>query len=109
MFTQLISLDDTQLSKLPPQSLVFLHTPLCGTCKVARRMLEVVAALQRDIPIFEVDANFVPDTLQAWQISSVPALVYLAQGKVASVQYAFSGVAELVERIAHFLGSDTRP
>lgn len=24
---------------------VFLHTPLCGTCKAARRMLEVAAHL----------------------------------------------------------------
>ncbi|GMA57662.1 hypothetical protein C7445_10362 [Alicyclobacillus sacchari] len=103
MFTQLISLDDAQLSLLPPQSLLFLHTPLCGTCQVARRMLEVIVAMRSDIPLFEADANFVPATLHAWQIASVPALVYLVHGQVEAVQYAFSGVAELADRIARFL------
>ncbi|QCT02765.1 hypothetical protein E6C60_2050 [Paenibacillus algicola] len=55
--------------------IVFLHTPFCGTCKAARKMLEVAEAMLPDGMLLESDVNFLPDLVQQLQVRSVPALL----------------------------------
>lgn len=103
MVQTLESLHPSLVATLPPRAALFLFTPLCGTCKVARRMLDVVAEMRPEFPIFSVDANFVPDRLQAWHIQSVPALVYFRHENAdIEVQYAFSDVTSLYTKLSIF-------
>lgn len=57
-----------------PQA-VFIHTPLCGTCAAARRMLEVAEHLLPEDVLVEMNINDIPELVQKYQISSVPALM----------------------------------
>lgn len=107
MFQPLSNLSPEHLQTLPDKALIFLYTPTCGTCKLARRMLEVVVAMTPTISLFETDANFVPNELQALEIRSVPALLFVDQHQgeplIKRVKYAFGGVDELLTDIQSFL------
>lgn len=104
MITTLRALDPSDLAALPNPAVIFFFTPLCGTCKVARRMLDVVAAMHPGWPIYAVDANFVPHRLQMWHIQSVPALAYWRRNdEEVEVQFAFSDVDSLNKRMTNFL------
>ncbi|KPV56932.1 hypothetical protein QJ48_24970 [Paenibacillus sp. A3] len=74
---------------------VFFYTPLCGTCKVGERMLEVVAALNPQIAIGRCNINFSPVLARNWQIESVPCLVRWNRRTVAGKKYRFDDVQEL--------------
>lgn len=65
---------DTQTSPV----IVFFHTPLCGTCVAARKMLDVAEKLLPEGMILEADVNFMPEIVQQYQIRSVPALLAVA-------------------------------
>lgn len=71
---------------------ILFSTPLCGTCKVAERMLEVVQATNVSYPIYKININFAPRFREQWQISSIPCLVVLQNGKVESQTYAMQSV-----------------
>jgi thioredoxin 1 len=77
---------------------LFFHTPLCGTCKVAKKMLEVaVATLGDDMTVYAANLNEMPARAQAWQIESVPALLVVSPARVHECLYAFQSV-EVVYR-----------
>ncbi|MFY0545423.1 thioredoxin family protein [Brevibacillus sp. H7] len=76
---------------------VFFYTPLCGTCKLAERMLAVVLHLMPTLSLFRVNINHVSDLAQQWQIASVPALVLLRDGAVAEKHYALRSVDYLYQ------------
>ncbi|WP_168123218.1 thioredoxin family protein [Paenibacillus sp. HB172176] len=70
-------------------------TPLCGTCKVAERMLEVAGAAGVDYPLYKVNINFAPHFRVLWQISSVPSLVVLKNGSILAKENAMRSVDHL--------------
>ncbi|MCP1308368.1 thioredoxin family protein [Paenibacillus tyrfis] len=74
---------------------VFFYTPLCGTCKVGERMLEVVAALNPRTTMGRSNINFSPVLARNWKIESVPCLVRWDRGTVADKKYRFDDVQEL--------------
>jgi thioredoxin 1 len=79
--------------------LAYFYTPLCGTCQVASRMLEVVSSLFPDLEIGKTDLNYAPDIAEAYEIMSVPCLFLVKEGKVAESIYAFQSVPYLLEKI----------
>ncbi|MEC0239531.1 thioredoxin family protein [Paenibacillus dokdonensis] len=98
-------LDEKQLleelwSKGKPLA-VFLHTPFCGTCKVARRMLEVTEHLLPEGILAEADVNMLPKVVEQYRISSVPALL-IADPKRSSkpeIIYSMGSVEDLLAQI----------
>ncbi|EXX86928.1 thioredoxin [Paenibacillus darwinianus] len=74
---------------------VFFYTAMCGTCKVAERMLEVAEAAGGVVPISKININFAPHFRSAWQIASVPCLVLLKDGEPDQVIYAMESVGNL--------------
>ncbi|MFC3749828.1 thioredoxin family protein [Paenibacillus sp. GCM10012306] len=82
--------------------IVFLHTPLCGTCKVARRMLEVAGHLVRDdLVIHEANVNMLPELVRSYRISSVPALLVAQADRLTppEVHYSMGSVERVLEYI----------
>ncbi|TYP70554.1 thioredoxin family protein [Paenibacillus methanolicus] len=71
---------------------VLFFTPLCGTCKVAERMLQVVEASGKAIPLHKLNINYARELRQRWQIASVPCLVVVEAGEVQAREYAMHGV-----------------
>ncbi|ANA82198.1 thioredoxin [Paenibacillus glucanolyticus] len=77
--------------------IVFLHTPLCGTCAAARKMIEIVEHVVPDMKLLEADVNFLPGIVERYQIRSVPALlaVQSSAGAVPAVLYRMGSVQDI--------------
>ena len=92
----LTEVDEKQLIKLAEadvgRTAVLFMTPLCGTCKVAERMLEVAEAAGADYPLYKTNINFTPRLRDEWQIASVPCLVLLRNGRIVTKEYAMRSV-----------------
>ena len=87
------------LADRPGPLAAFVHTPLCGTCALARRMLAVAEEIRPDYPVLAVNLNAEPGIAQRFQIESVPCLlVRNAQGFWAKM-YRFSSVTDIVEKL----------
>ncbi len=75
--------------------LLYIHTPFCGTCHVARSMLaEIERAHQQDI-FFEMNASLHPEFMQTNQVESVPCLFIKDKGKAAEKIYAFQSIPNI--------------
>jgi len=78
--------------------IVFLHTPLCGTCAAARKMLDVVEFVVPDVQLLAADVNFLPGIVERYQIRSVPALLAIpsSPGANPEVLYRMGSVQDIV-------------
>lgn len=73
---------------------IYLYTPVCGTCAVAKSYLDIVREIPGTPPITEKDINLAPSLAVEWEIESVPCLVKLKNGIVIEKLYAFEHVAK---------------
>jgi thioredoxin-like negative regulator of GroEL len=71
---------------------VLVYTPLCGTCKLALRMLDIVEAADPTLAIERCNLNAAPELAQRWRIGSVPALVRVEDGETADILYRLESV-----------------
>lgn len=78
--------------------LVYFYTPMCGTCQVASKMLQVIEQLV-EIDIGKMNLNFYPDLAREFEIESVPCLLFVEEGTVKETLYAFQSVPFLLEKI----------
>lgn len=78
---------------------LFVYTPMCGTCKVAERMLTIVQEALPQAPLFRVNINSSPALAERWQITSVPALLLIDQSGVFERHYALKSVGFVYERL----------
>ena len=78
---------------------LYLYTPLCGTCQVAKKMLVVVNELTPNVSIGMCDLNYIPEKARDWSIESVPCLVSFNDGEVVDKIYAFKSVEYLYNLI----------
>ncbi|NNV06552.1 thioredoxin [Geobacillus sp. MMMUD3] len=82
-----------------PLLALYLYTPLCGTCQLARRLLVIIEQLFPTLPFYETDINYIPKQAVEWQISSVPCLLLFVDGAMAGKWYAFPSVTDLYEQL----------
>ena len=54
---------------------LYLYTPMCGTCKVAGRMVDVTEKLFPAVPFIKADLNYVPSLADKYTVESVPCLL----------------------------------
>ena len=85
--------------KSTPISVFYLYTPMCGTCAVASRMMDVIAAMKPELPIGKADLNYIEDLAVDYMIESVPCLLIQKDGEIAEKIYAFHSVPHLLEKI----------
>jgi thioredoxin-like negative regulator of GroEL len=77
------------------QAGVFFFTPLCGTCMVGERMLEIAEATGVKTPLYKININYAPKLRDQWQIASVPCLVVLEGGSPVRKEYAMQSAQHL--------------
>jgi thiol-disulfide isomerase/thioredoxin len=82
--------------------LIYFYTPLCGTCQVASRMLQVIEKMV-DVKIGKMNLNFFPELANKFEIESVPCLLIVKDGEVLEMIYAFHSVPFLYEKIKQLL------
>jgi len=76
----------------------YLYTPMCGTCAVASKMMDVIENLLPDLPVGKANINFLENFAMDYQVESVPCLVINDNGKIEKV-YAFQSVPFLYEKL----------
>lgn len=79
--------------------LFYLYTPICGTCQVASKMMNVIDVLKADMPIGKADLNYLKDVAVDFKIESVPCLLIAENGEVKEKIYAFQSIPYLLEKI----------
>ena len=77
----------------------YLYTPMCGTCQVASKMMDVVEELLPSVKIGQANLNYVENIAVDQQIESVPCLLITENGLVREKIYAFQSVPYLYERL----------
>lgn len=75
----------------------FLYTPLCGTCKLAQRMLEIVLEIRPDLPLYRCNINEIPDFAREYRVESIPCLMVWQKGKLIRQEYALGSVDRLYD------------
>lgn len=83
---------------------LFIHSPFCGTCRIARKMLLAVEEMAKEELITEVNAIVHPAFMQDYKIESVPCLLIMERGEVIERIYAFRSVAYIYSRIIYHNG-----
>lgn len=75
----------------------YLYTPMCGTCAVASKMMNIIEQLLPEVKIGKANINFLEQIAFDFQIESVPCLLVSDGGKVINKIYAFQSVPFLYE------------
>jgi thioredoxin-like negative regulator of GroEL len=81
---------------------LLIYTPLCGTCQLAERMLEIVQATGIAMPLRKLNINYAPALREAWKITSVPCLVLLRDGTPIHMEYTMNSVDHLYNLIRSY-------
>ncbi|GGJ90069.1 thioredoxin-like protein YusE [Lentibacillus kapialis] len=75
--------------------LLYIYTPFCGTCALARSMLEKIEAVHQQNIFYEMNASLNPDFMQNYKVESVPSLLIKQDGEVKDKVYAFKSIANV--------------
>lgn len=78
---------------------VYLYTPMCGTCQVASKMIDVVEKLQQSFHFSKANLNYLPQFAEEQSIESVPCLLIFKGGVEQERIYAFQSVPFLYETL----------
>ncbi|EAC9890944.1 thioredoxin family protein [Listeria monocytogenes] len=77
---------------------VFFFTPMCGSCQIASRLVDVVLdADSLHAEVRKVDLNYVPEIAQSLEITSVPALVKFKSGQPVDLSYQLHDATTIFE------------
>lgn len=74
---------------------IYLYTPMCGTCNLAEKLLSYVEGLV-DTKIEKYNINFQRELAATYQIESVPCLLKINGEKVDKL-YAFGDVTSIYQ------------
>ena len=85
--------------------IVFIHTPLCGTCKYVANMLQILEESYEALTIDQLNINQYPTFAQTWQIKSVPCLLVFQKGLGVCRQYSFPSIADVYKILQPYLST----
>lgn len=92
-----------ELLKTEAPLVLYLYTPMCGTCQLAGKMVEVVSELVPSLNWAKMNLNYIPELAVQWEIENVPCLLIFHNGKITERFYAFHSVPFLYENIKKFV------
>jgi thioredoxin 1 len=100
----MIEWEEKQLNVQEKELMVlYLYTPMCGTCQVAKRMLSVVDELIPSLSMHSVNLNYFPEEAKELGIESVPCLLVYEDGQEKERVYAFQSVGYLYELLKQYI------
>ncbi|MFJ7827524.1 thioredoxin family protein [Psychrobacillus sp. NPDC096623] len=79
-------------------TMLYIYTPLCGTCQVASKMMQVVQEM-KPFSIGQANINYLGNFAADYQIESVPCLLIAKGGTVYKKIYAFQSVPFILDAI----------
>lgn len=90
---------------------LYLETPLCGTCKMGKKMFEVAVEtirVQRDdfIQAGVSNINEMPELASKYGITSVPCLLILSRGIAINRIYALQSAGNIYQSMLKLLDKE---
>lgn len=87
---------------------LYLETPLCGTCKMGKRMLEVavetiVSQKESHLQAGVCNINEMPELAEKYGITSVPCLLILSRGIAIKRIYALQSAGNIYNTMINTL------
>lgn len=76
--------------------LLYIHTPFCGTCHLARQILEQIEDVLNEQLFYELNASFYPKFMEEMKIKSVPCLLIKKNGIIKEKIYTFHSIANIL-------------
>ncbi|TSB46965.1 thioredoxin family protein [Alkalicoccobacillus porphyridii] len=86
--------------------ILFVYTPLCGTCKRAASMLEILEQTYDQLELGQLNINHYPQFAQKWHIQSVPCLLVFQKGLGTKRVYAFHSIPALYSLLEPYVKRD---
>ncbi|WP_042222640.1 thioredoxin family protein [Oceanobacillus manasiensis] len=75
--------------------LLYIYTPFCGTCSLARAMLEKIEQVHKETIFYEMNASLYPEFMMENQVESVPCLFIMKNHQVKEKVYAFQSIPNI--------------
>ena len=75
--------------------LLFIFSPFCGTCHLARSMLVKIESVHKENIFYEMNASLYPGFMQDNQIESVPCLLIKKGNVIKEKIYAFRSIPNI--------------
>jgi|SRR5699024_2285437 len=75
--------------------LLYIYSPFCGTCHLARNILETIEDIHGKSLFAEMNASIEPEFMLEHQIESVPCLLIVVDHVVQEKIYTFHSVAHM--------------
>lgn len=82
--------------------LLYIYTPFCGTCHIARTMLEKIEAVHQENIFYEMNASLYPEFMQDNKIESVPCLVIKKDHDITEKIYAFQSIGNIYRYLLEY-------
>ncbi|SDM16111.1 thioredoxin family protein [Sediminibacillus halophilus] len=98
----MLPISDERTLKDFSKAFVFIHTPFCGTCKMAEKMLLILEQIEEDLLFHEMNASLFPGFMQSYQVESVPCLLIVENGRVQEKVYAFQSLMHIQEKLQKY-------
>ncbi|MGF2617674.1 thioredoxin family protein [Rossellomorea vietnamensis] len=86
---------------------LYLYTPLCGTCMVTGKMVDVTEKLFPQISFIKADLNYIPEAADKYSVESVPCMLLFRRGSLVNKIYAFQSVPYLHEQLNYLTSADS--
>ena len=86
-----------QFNELKAKGLVLVDffATWCGPCRMLAPELEKLATLEPDLTILKIDVDEFPEIASDYDVSSIPALFLLKDGKPVANKLGFANVKQL--------------
>ncbi|KGX85747.1 thioredoxin family protein [Pontibacillus litoralis] len=83
-------------------SMVYIYSPFCGTCHVARKILDTIEVLYEKEMFYELNAPYHQTFLHTLQVESVPCLLIMKGPSVKEKIYAFHSVPFIQNKLQQY-------
>ena len=84
------------------QFILYIYTPFCGTCSVARAMLEKIEAVHGQDIFFEMNGNYQEEFMHHYKIESVPCLLIKEDNEIKEKIYTFHSTGNIYEYLLRY-------
>lgn len=82
---------------------VYAYTPLCGTCQIAGKMVDVVEKVVNSFTWIRFDVNYHESFAVHYAVESVPCLLIFKEGELMEKIYAFQSVTHVYEKLNQYI------
>src|SRR5699024_1125581 len=101
MVINMQEITEEQLTQLD-HFLLYIYTPFCGTCHVAKSFLDKIEESQQVSICYEIAGSLYPTVMYEYQIESVPCLLIKDHGEIEEKVFTFHSIANIYHYVYEY-------